>query len=110
VFTTDKQLTTITEIADVTDIFVEPNDFTINNLKGAPSKVDLAKTSEMVLRSVSFADSPPNSVEHLRSLGEESSDYRPNLDDGFKILLNRSERRRVAKLEGRIDDMGASRL
>ena len=51
----------------------------------------------------------PDPVGHFRFLGEESSDYRPpNLDDGFKILLNRSERRRVAKLEGRISDLGAS--
>ena len=104
VFTTDKKLPTITQIADVTDLFDEPslmNDSTIN--KGAPSKVDLAKSSEMILRSVSFAESPSNPVEH-RFLGEESSNYRPpNLDDDFKILLNRSERRRVAKLEGRID-------
>ena len=79
--------------------------------KDVPSKMDLAKTSEMIGRSVSFADSSPDLVGHLRRrfLGEESSDYRPpNLDDGFKILLNRSERRRVAKLEGRISDLGAS--
>ena len=88
VFTIDKKLPTITEIADVTDLFDEPslmNDSTID--KGAPSKVDLEKTSEMILRSVSFADSSPDPVEHLRFLGEESSDYRPpNLDDDFKIL------------------------
>ena len=112
VFTTDKKLPTITEIADVTDLFDDPsltNDSTID--KGAPSKVDLAKSSEMTLSSVSFADSSPNPVEHLRFLGEESSNYRPpasDLDDGFKILLNRSERRRVAKLEGRITDMAVS--
>ena len=83
------------------------NDPIIN--KGASSKVDLAMASEMILRSVSFADSSPDPVEHLRFLGEESSVYRPpNLDDGFKIVLNRSERRRVAKLEGRIYDMGGS--
>lgn len=109
VFTTDKKLPTITEIADVTDLFDEPNlanDSSIN--KGAPSKVDLAKSSE-ILRSVSLADSSPNPVKHFRFLGEESSDYRPpSLDDGFKILLNRGERRRVAKLEGRINDMAAS--
>ena len=109
-FTTDKKLPTITEIADVTDLFDEPsltNDSTIH--KNAPSKVDLTKTSEMILRSVSFADSPSNPVEQLRFLREESGDYRPpNLDDGFKILLNRSERYRVAKLEGRINDMVAS--
>ena len=57
---------------------------------------------------LSFADSP-NPVEPIRFLGEENSDHQPpNLDDGFKILLNRSERRRVAKLEGRINDMAAS--
>lgn len=110
VFTTDKKLPTITEVADVTDLFVEPsltNDSIIN--KGTPSKVDLAKSSEMMLRSVSFAESSPNSVEHIHFLGEENIDYRPpNVDDGFKILLNRSERRRVAKLEGRINDMAAS--
>ena len=106
-FTTDKKLPTITEIADVTDLFNEPS-LSNDSTKSTPSKVDLAKTSEMILRSVSFADSP-NPVEHLRFLGEESSDYRPpDLDDGFKILLNRSERRRVAKLEGRINDMAAS--
>ena len=109
-FTVDKKLPTITEIADATDLFDESsltNDSSIN--KGAPSKADLAKSSEMILHSVSFADSLPNPVEHLRFLGDESSDYRPpNLDDGFKILLNRSERRRVAKLEGRINDMAAS--
>ena len=79
--------------------------------KDVPSKMDLAKTSEMIGRLVSFADSSPDLVGHLRRrfLGEESSDYRPpNLDDGFKILLNRSERRRVAKLEGRVSDLGAS--
>ena len=110
VFTTDKKLPTITEIADVTDLFDDPsltNDSSID--KGAPSKVDLEKISEILSRSISFADSPPNPVEHLHFLGEESSDYRPpNLDDGFKILLNRSERHRVAKLEGRINDMAAS--
>ena len=110
VFTTDKKLPTITEIADVTDLFYEPsltNDSTI--IKGTPSKADLAKSSELMLRSVSFAESSPNSVEHIHFLGEESSGYRPpNVDDGFKILLNRSERRRVAKLEGRINDMAAS--
>ena len=109
-FTTDKKLPTITEIADLTDLFDESsltNDCAIN--KGAPSKVDLAKTSEMISSSVSFADCPPNPVEHLRFLGEESNDYRPpNLDDGFKMLLNRNERRRVAKLEGRTNDMATS--
>ena len=106
-FTTDKKLPTITEIADVTDLFDEPsltNDFTIK-----PSKVDFEKTSEMILHSVSFADFSPDPVEHLRFLGEESSDYRPPTpDDSSQILLNRSERRRVAKLEGRINDMYAS--
>ena len=83
------------------------NDSTI--IKGTPSKADLAKSSELMLRSVSFAESSPNSVEHIHFLGQESSGYRPpNVDDGFKILLNRSERRRVAKLEGRINDMAAS--
>lgn len=68
-------------------------------------EVDLAK-AETILRSI---DSPLNPAENLRFLGEESSDYRPpGLDDDFKMLLNRNERRRLAKLEGRIGDVKTS--
>jgi hypothetical protein len=83
-FTINERLPTSTEIADDTDLLDEPS------LTIPPSirvhvclKVDskLAKTPKMILHSVSFADSPPNAVEHLHFLGEESSDYRlPNLD------------------------------
>ena len=60
----------------------------------------------MELRAVSFTDPPPNPERHCHSLSEESSSYRPpDPDDGFRMLLNRGERRRVAKLEGRINDI-----
>ena len=105
-FTVDKKLPTITEIVGVTDLFDEPgleNGSSIH--MGAASEAGLAK-AEMMLR---FTDSPPNAAEDLRFLGEESSDYRPlDPDDDFKMLLNRSERRRLAKLEGRTNDIKVS--
>ena len=103
VFTTDKKLPTMTGIVDMTDLFDEPSWKNVSNISINTSlEAGLAK-AEMML---SFADSPPNPVEHLI---KESSDYRPpDLDDGFKMVLNRGEQRRVARLEGRITDMGAS--
>ncbi|KAF8813427.1 hypothetical protein BYT27DRAFT_7084485 [Phlegmacium glaucopus] len=106
-FTVDKKLPTISEVVGVTDLFDDlglENDSSIR--MGVPSKADLA--TEMMLRSVSLTESP-NPAERLRFLGEEGNDYRPpDPDDSFKLILNRNERRRVAKLEGRTNDMKAS--
>jgi hypothetical protein len=103
VFTTDKKLPTMTGIVDMTDLFDEPSWKNVSNIPmDASLEAGLAKAEMMI----SFADSPPNPAEHLI---KGSSDYRPpDLDDGFKMVLNRGEQRRVARLEGRITDMGAS--
>ena len=73
-------------------------------------KVDLAKAEKILTSVVHFSDSPPKSgAERLRFLDSENSDYRPpDAGDAFKMLLNRNERRRVVKLEGRVNDMRTS--
>ena len=97
-FTIDKKLPTITEIADITDLFDDPSRRNGSSISmDAPSEADLTK-ADMLLRSVNSADSPPNPMDYFCCLDVESSDYRPPDPDGFKMLLNRSERRRVTRL------------
>ncbi|KAF8167181.1 hypothetical protein B0H34DRAFT_3858 [Crassisporium funariophilum] len=90
-FTVDEKLPTVAEIVGVAEIFE------------ANSNLSLLAEVETLLRSMDLADCASNPTAFNRFLGEETScGYGPpDLPDDFHILLNRNERLRLAKLEGR---------
>jgi len=100
-FTTDKKLPTVLEIVDVVDLFSKHQLDVHSSANVASDHEEAVK----LLESVMFEAGRPYDVAVQRILADKETPYHlPESGEGFQILMNRQERRRLARAEGRAGD------